>query len=59
MPYATPVLVTEPLPPPPMTSGEAREIPVTPYPNQDPEQRYAEPTWRSEPTSELDPRKGR
>ena len=54
-----PVLVTEPAPPAPVTSGEGREIPVSPFPNQNPEPFYANPAWRSEPTSEVDPRKGR
>lgn len=39
--------------------GEALEKPPIIDPRQDPESVYATPTWRREPTSEYDPRKGR
>ncbi len=39
--------------------GEALERPPIVDPRLDPEQVYATPAWRREPTSEYDPRKGR
>ncbi|MGI3900532.1 MAG: hypothetical protein ACRYGP_28310 [Janthinobacterium lividum] len=39
--------------------GEAREKRPDVDPRMDPEQVYATPAWRREPTTEFDPRKGR
>ena len=53
------LIVDTSLPALPTSPAEGREWPVSPFVYADPEQVYAEPNWRTEPTTEMDPRKGR
>ncbi len=53
------VIIVDVPPIAPTAPGEGQERPVSPFVYADPEQRFGEPNWRTEPTSELDPRKGR